>query len=664
MKHREIRSFIHFDTSIITQNMGGTSMITKTTFIPKGVCSKKYEIELEDGVIRDIQITGGCNGNLKAIRNLILNRPAEEIIPFLRGITCGPRPTSCGDQISYALEEALDKEKEQREAEEAQKNQKYTSDIDTDMSKEYMYHAYRYLSSKNSPVYGVDSAADVTIKPLYFDNLCYLLSAEGTHVVMFGGTWSELSQGCVDRVNYYARKYGVDTVYHFDFRVDGESADTDFKVDITAQDTYDGPDKTETIGCADCNYIYGELVQHFLTNLNDWVAGKVGSGDDITWLNLYQDVVTVPNLHEPFIFVYNKDNKTDHSGAGVERETYPIISAMEITSTRGSDGQMYRDGACTVPDEDFDARLEETIFRQIGAEGVSPYTDADYMYDAFKMNERGHSYKTEDAFKKDEQINLQPIGLPQLKWMLDQKGTYLLLFAGAWCANSQAGVATVNDFAVANNVRVYVFDTRLDGKYPIDFWKYPRQHEMKMTHPALMDTNFEIWEKKLPGAPVLCSVRKSGDSWRNTEKATLDYVDKEGNAHSILPVNLPYLLACDTTLTDDKGYPETVLAGCNHGGIELINCQETFVYSKPRYRLYTAGVYAVMDKYCTHVGREVQDITIDRTAPIIEGEPKRHTETVAYHKEHDWSHGRSGDQTQSGAEPEVTTTVDDCGDCC
>lgn len=83
-----------------------------TVYYPKGVCSTKYEIELERGVIKDIRITGGCSGNLRGIRALILGRRAEEIIPILRGTKCGPRSTSCPDQISLALEEALLKEAE------------------------------------------------------------------------------------------------------------------------------------------------------------------------------------------------------------------------------------------------------------------------------------------------------------------------------------------------------------------------------------------------------------------------------------------------------------------------------------------------------------------------------------------------------------------------
>ena len=62
-------------------------------------------------VIKDIEIYGGCNGNLSGIKRLIVGRKAEEVISLLRGTTCGPRPTSCPDQISLALEKALEMEK-------------------------------------------------------------------------------------------------------------------------------------------------------------------------------------------------------------------------------------------------------------------------------------------------------------------------------------------------------------------------------------------------------------------------------------------------------------------------------------------------------------------------------------------------------------------------
>ncbi len=82
------------------------------TFTPKGVCSTKIEFDIEDkNVIRNVAFTGGCNGNLKAVSKLIEGKNAQEIAELLKGNTCGPKPTSCADQLSKALIEALEKEK-------------------------------------------------------------------------------------------------------------------------------------------------------------------------------------------------------------------------------------------------------------------------------------------------------------------------------------------------------------------------------------------------------------------------------------------------------------------------------------------------------------------------------------------------------------------------
>lgn len=76
-------------------------------YYPKGVCSRQMNIELEDGVIQDVEIIGGCNGNLKGISALVKGQKAEDVISTLRGISCGLKKTSCPDQLAKALEEAL-----------------------------------------------------------------------------------------------------------------------------------------------------------------------------------------------------------------------------------------------------------------------------------------------------------------------------------------------------------------------------------------------------------------------------------------------------------------------------------------------------------------------------------------------------------------------------
>ena len=77
------------------------------TYRPKGVCSQMMKIELEDGVIKEVQVLGGCNGNLQGISALVRGMRAEDAIARMKGIRCGFKKTSCPDQLAVALEEAL-----------------------------------------------------------------------------------------------------------------------------------------------------------------------------------------------------------------------------------------------------------------------------------------------------------------------------------------------------------------------------------------------------------------------------------------------------------------------------------------------------------------------------------------------------------------------------
>lgn len=77
------------------------------TYTPRGVCSRKMTVELDGDVIKSVRIEGGCHGNLQAIGKLVEGMTARDAIEKMRGIRCGFKPTSCPDQLSLALEEAL-----------------------------------------------------------------------------------------------------------------------------------------------------------------------------------------------------------------------------------------------------------------------------------------------------------------------------------------------------------------------------------------------------------------------------------------------------------------------------------------------------------------------------------------------------------------------------
>ena len=81
----------------------------KITYIPRGVCSRKIDIDVEDGKIIKVQFLGGCSGNTQGVASLLVGMTVDEAIERLSGIHCGPRPTSCPDQVARALAEYKNK---------------------------------------------------------------------------------------------------------------------------------------------------------------------------------------------------------------------------------------------------------------------------------------------------------------------------------------------------------------------------------------------------------------------------------------------------------------------------------------------------------------------------------------------------------------------------
>lgn len=80
------------------------------TYTTKGTCSRQITFELDGNRVKNIRFVGGCDGNLKAVSKLADGMTVEQIESMLRGNTCGPRPTSCADQLAIAVQQAYDKE--------------------------------------------------------------------------------------------------------------------------------------------------------------------------------------------------------------------------------------------------------------------------------------------------------------------------------------------------------------------------------------------------------------------------------------------------------------------------------------------------------------------------------------------------------------------------
>lgn len=85
------------------------SLIMQYEYKTKGTCSQRIIFEIEDGILKNVQFIGGCNGNLKGISSLVEGMAVQDVICRIEGICCGLKATSCPDQLATALKEAISK---------------------------------------------------------------------------------------------------------------------------------------------------------------------------------------------------------------------------------------------------------------------------------------------------------------------------------------------------------------------------------------------------------------------------------------------------------------------------------------------------------------------------------------------------------------------------
>ena len=78
----------------------------------KGTCSTNIELNVEDGVVKEVAFWGGCNGNLQAVSRLVEGLTVDQIKSKLLGIHCGFKDTSCSDQLARAIVAAAEQEQQ------------------------------------------------------------------------------------------------------------------------------------------------------------------------------------------------------------------------------------------------------------------------------------------------------------------------------------------------------------------------------------------------------------------------------------------------------------------------------------------------------------------------------------------------------------------------
>ncbi len=445
----------------------------------------------------------------------------------------------------------------------------------TDVQSEYYKSEYTHLAENLEE----NSGDSVVFQSVTWEELVVLLESEGNYLILFGGSWCPNTTAVIGYINEVANDYGVSTIYNFDFRLDG--ANRSSHVRETNGASYDG---------ATYNYLYGELVTRYLTNLDDYVEYTTSSLSALTYTNSSNEEVTVAKVQVPFLALYNKDNE-------VSGESAPIVAGYEKMlywdETGDSSGNHlysgYGENKSYTSASDYKQALIDNVFSKIPQSGLTPFTDGDYIRTIYNQK------SGETIFESTEQINFVTLTYHQLEWLLQQNGAYLIFFAGSWCGNTQAIIDIVNDYAVTNNLTVYTFDTKLDSGYAKKYWGYSKDLHIRDSSNEFASLYVDLVNTYLTNIETEYDVETTYISYTNSE-------DTEVKANKL---QVPYFFAYNKNNVDKNAHDAPILSY-----VELMYVRSTSsdssISNTDNYTKYTTQTQEVITAYKSSLAGDLE----------------------------------------------------------
>lgn len=287
----------------------------------------------------------------------------------------------------------------------------------------YFNDVYPKLADKN-PVY----------KTTTIEDLVRLFESDGTYAILFGGAWSDQTQASIGFINDVAKEYGVETIYNFDTRLDGNTAEI-----------ADSSNKF-------ANY-YVDLVKKYLPNITTLYDKNDGNPNHNVSYTSKIGVRTANKIQAPFLFIYNKNHKD------AQNNSAPIITQLESTKVWNdflTNGQLDQ-----IKVNAYKVQIR-TVFETIATKKIAKVdTLANFEFYKTPYNDKAKVTILEAA---DSPVVYEHITYHQLTKLLNSKGNYALLFGGSWCPNTQAIIKYANEYAKKHNInKIYVWDTKLDA---------------------------------------------------------------------------------------------------------------------------------------------------------------------------------------------------------
>ena len=467
-----------------------------------------------------------------------------------------------------------------------------------DFEKEYFYSDYNAKSLADTSRQGIktfENKDDIVFDAVTYEQLVDIFESEGNYLILFGGSWCHNTRAAVPFINEFANQYGISTIYNFDFYLDGSNSSTHIR-------NTNPSDPARANAGQQYNYLYGELISKYLTNLTDYVEYKTGTGSSLNYTNKDSAVVNVAKAQVPFLFLYNKDNKVDNSGIDAggtsnSKGTYPIVYGFEEMIDLDAQGVYKTVQGQRQHDTDSYKNRLKGIFDYIDENDIelSYYEDADYI-------EKFYNQKSGQTIFEDEQINIKTLTYRQLIWLLGQEGNSLIYLGGTWCGNTQASIKTTNDYAVKNDVIIYNFDTKLDGGYVKANWGYANDLHIRDSQSPFVNLYADLIEKYFTNIVTLYNVNDS-ESYK-----FIQYTDKAGNVVKVKKLQVPYLLSYNKDAKDNDGFSAPITSYYE----EMLYLNETsdkYVYSETNYASIKSHTKNVINTYLQlSQNKEAKDI--------------------------------------------------------
>ena len=234
----------------------------------------------------------------------------------------------------------------------------------------------------------------------------------GTFAIVLGGPENASSQAAVPLINEVAKDKGVEKVYHFDPRLDGDTLDI-----------------TNTSLSATWTHLWTYPQEH------NGLKERLGTIDPS-----YTSDST-------YLLIYNKDHADQ-----------PIL-AGKVSAAESFDEQ----SAATYKDE-IESVFDAAGSNEDGSPNIDVYPFIDY-YQTRINNVR--ATKNADVGIPDsakEDFTVQTITYPELIHLFESDGDFAILFGGTWCPYTTPTINTANTAALNQGVtKIYQFDFRLNG---------------------------------------------------------------------------------------------------------------------------------------------------------------------------------------------------------